>query len=185
MDLEKNKKVWYNRFWLTKNFAWLLVSLYSCWLDIKCFFIFRRTMKRLAKDPRSKFRQMGLKLNSLGNVVYTHKIMNEDRVLYLNDRQKNAYLIDVTMGEHQYLFDELNWGEFLLTSFVEFADENDNPSGYYGVEFKFTPISLGNMRIYKFLLFYAILLGLPLWIFRHWIWLGIVKIWEFANIMPK
>lgn len=179
---QNNNNVWYNKFWFTRKLVWTYVALISCYLDIKHFFMFRKEMKDLASDPRSSFSQMGLKVNWLGNIVYTHKILDQDRVLYFNERQKNHYLIDNTRMEHDFLFHDRNWGEYLVTNFVEFSDERDNPSGYYGIEFRFVPISLFNKKIFLWALFYIIVFGLPIWMCRHWIWLGMMSLWNLIKI---
>lgn len=165
----KDKGKWYNRIWFTRNLCWLYLALVSCWDDIRNFLLFRREMKALSSDPNSMFRQMDLSLNKLGNVVYTHKIMDRDRVLTFSQPLKNAWLIDVTQNEHRYLFDELNWGEYLITRFVEFSDEDGNKSGYYGVTFTFEPMTVNNPKVYRLLLFYLAVFGLAVWTCRHWI----------------
>jgi len=162
----QDKSKWYNRVWLISNFAWLYVALVSAFYDIKNFLKFRREILDLKKDPNSKFNKLGLKVNKLGNVVYTQKIMDRNRVIGLNDRQKNLYLIDVSQTEHNYLFDELLWGEYLLTEFIDFADEEGNMSGYYGITFTFTPMTINNPRFYWILLFYTALIGCVCWVFR-------------------
>ena len=164
---------WYNKFWFTRNLCWLYVALVSCYIDIKNFFLFREEMKRLSEDSRSEFNQLGLNVNWLGNIVYTHKMIGKDRAVAFDDRLISGYLKEQTQIEHSYLFDKLNWGEFLITYFVEFSDEDNNKYEHYGVMFKFVPISLGNPRILKFLIFYLIVFGLPIWIFRHQIWFGL------------
>ena len=134
---------WYNKFWFTRNLCWLYVALVSCYIDIKNFFLFRKEMKRLSEDSRSEFNQLGLNVNWLGNIVYTHKMIGKDRAIAFDDRLISGYLKEQTQIEHSYLFDKLNWGE------------------------------LGNPRILKFLIFYLIVFGLPIWVFRHQIWFGL------------
>ena len=170
---EKTEQKWYNKFWFTRNLCWLYVALVSCYIDIKNFFLFRKEMKRLSEDSRSEFNQLGLNVNWLGNIVYTHKMIGKDRVVAFDDRLIAGYLKEQTQMEHSYLFDKLNWGEFLITYFVEFSDEDNNKYEHYGIMFKFVPISLGNPRILKFLFFYLIVFGLPIWVFRHQIWFGL------------
>lgn len=180
-EKKKNKtpKKWYNWLWITRNFAWLLVALRDCFLDVKSFFAFRKQMKELAKDNMSHFvKDHNLKVNWLGNIVYTHRIMDINRVLYFDERMKRNYLVDVTHPAHEYLFTDLGWNRYLLTDFVEFSDEAGNPSGYYGVEFRFTPIVLHNSRVYKFFIFYLSLIGLILWLNRHLIATGAIAFWH-------
>ena len=81
-------------------------------------------MKRLSEDSRSEFNQLGLNVNWLGNIVYTHKMIGKDRAVAFDDRLISGYLKEQTQIEHSYLFDKLNWGEFLITYFVEFSDED-------------------------------------------------------------
>lgn len=176
-DTQKDEK-WYSKFWFTRNLVWTVIAVVSCYYDIYNFLQFKKEIKAVANDPRSMFNKLGLKVNWLGNIVYTQKIMDEDRVRYFNDRQKNNYLIEVTQTEHDYLFVEMNWAEYLVTNFIEFSDENDNQSGYYGVTFKFTPLSLTNSRVYKFLLFYLVFFGTVLWMCRGWIMTALQYLWS-------
>lgn len=175
----ENKTLWYNRFWFTRNLCWLVIAIFSCYIDIKNFFQFRKEIKNLAMNPQSTFNKYGLKVNWLGNIVYCHKLIDNNRMIAFDDRLKNNYLVEVTQLEHDYLFHELNWGEFLLTNFIEFSDENGNQSGCYGVTFTFTPISLGNPRILKYLVFYLVFFGTIIWMFRHWIMFGLNYAWNF------
>lgn len=169
---DQNKK-WYNRIWLLSNLAWLYVALTSAFLDVKNFLTFRREIKALKKDPNSKFNKFGLKVNWLGNIVYTQKVLDKERTIGLDDRRKNLYLIDVTTPEHTYLFDELVWGEYLVTEFIDFSDEDGNISGYYGVTFTFTPMTVNNPRLYWILIFYILFFGFIIWISRSWILAGL------------
>lgn len=167
LSKEKDKSKWYNRVWLLSNFAWLYVAIISAYYDLKNFLKFRKEIMNLKRDPNSTFNRLGLKVNKLGNVVYTQKIMDYNRVIGLNDRQKNLYLIEASTPEHNYLFDELLWGEYLITEFIDFADEQGNMSGYYGITFTFTPMTINNPRLYWMLLFYTVLIFGTLWILRH------------------
>lgn len=175
-SLDKSK--WYNRVWLISNFAWLYVALVSAYYDVKNFIKFRKEIFDLKRDPNSKFNKLGLKVNKLGNIVYTQKIMDPNRTIGLNDRQKNLYLIEVSQIEHNYLFDELLWGEYLITNFIDFTDENGNISGYHGVTFTFTPMTVNNPRLYWIFLLYACIISLVCWIFRHHIAQGLLWIWS-------
>lgn len=171
---QEQAKKWYEHFWLISNFAWLYVAIVSAYYDIKNFIKFKREIKNLKIDPNSKFNRLNLKVNWLGNVVYTQKVMDYNRVIGLDDRQKTLYLIEASMPEHNYLFDELLWGEYLITEFIDFADEQGNMSGYYGITFTYTPMTVNNPRFWWILLLYTALIGLVLWILRHQILSGIL-----------
>ncbi len=170
---KKQSQKWYNRIWLIENLAWLYIALTSAYLDVKNFLKFRKEIKDLKRDPNSKFNKLGLKVNWLGNIVYTQKIMDHNRVIGLDERRKNLYLIETTTPEHTYLFDELVWGEYLVTEFIDFSDEQGNISGYYGITFTFTPMTVNNPRLYWILLLYLILFGVIIWISRSWILAGL------------
>jgi hypothetical protein len=170
---QSTEKKWYNKIWLINNLAWLYLALTSAYLDVKNFLKFRKEIRELRRDPHSKFNQLGLKVNWLGNIVYTQKIMDRDRVIGLDDRRKNLYLIENTTIEHQYLFDELVWGEYLITNFIDFSDDKGNISGYYGITFTFTPMTVNNPRLYWILLFYLAFFGIIIWISRSWILAGL------------
>ena len=101
----------------------MYVALVSCYIDIKNFFLFRKEMKRLSEDSRSEFNQLGLNVNWLGNIVYTHKMIGKDRAIAFDDRLISGYLKEQTQIEHSYLFDKLNWGEFLKHLFYSFCYE--------------------------------------------------------------
>lgn len=157
MDIENHKK-WYNRIWLLHEILWLYVALTTSYWDIKNFFRFRKQMKGFAADPNSQFSKFGLKVNWLGNMVYTQYDLGRDRALYMTDRQKTAYLIDLSRLTNSYLCDDLAWRDYILTDFIDFTDLNTGEiSGSYGVTFTFTPISLTNMKMYRMIIFIAIL----------------------------
>lgn len=163
----EDKKKWYNRILFTRYLAWLYVALVTAYYDVKNFIKFRKEIMGLKSDPNSLFNKMGLKVNTIGNVVYTQKIMDYNRVIGLNDRQKNLYLIDATQLEHDYLFDKLLWGEYLITEFIDFSDEDGNMSGYYGVTFTFTPMAVNNPKLYWVFLIYLVIFSFLIWISRH------------------
>jgi hypothetical protein len=182
MDLESKRK-WYNKTWITHNLCWLYVAVITAFWDVRNFFIFRSQIKQMAKNPKSKFNQLGLNINSLGNIVYTHKVMDENMTKFFNDRQKMQFLVSTSEPEHSFLYDDLNWREYLITNFIDFTDEETgNVSGYYGVTFTFSPIAINNPRLWRLLLFYIVFFGLILWICRGWIIQAILALWELIKI---
>ena len=166
---------WYERIWLIKHIAWLYMAILMSYYDIKNFIVFRKMMKNLVKDPNSKFSKLGLRNNWLGNIVYTEKMLDKDRMLYLSEPLKVQYIKEATVPEHSYLFDELGFGEYLVTEFIDFTDPQTGiVSGYYGVTFTFKPLAISNPRLYRELVFFILFFGLIGWIFRHQIWAAIL-----------
>jgi hypothetical protein len=109
--------------------------------------------------------------------------MDENMTKFFNDRQKMQFLVSTSEPEHSFLYDDLNWREYLITNFIDFTDEETgNVSGYYGVTFTFSPIAINNPRLWRLLLFYIVFFGLILWICRGWIIQAILALWELIKI---
>lgn len=156
---QKNKKnlSFFSRLWIVKRFKWEVSSIYFSILDIKNFLSFRKIMKRLSKDPNSKFSKMNLHLNKLGNIVYSSILLDKEHALY-PDVQKVSFIKNFTYPAHKYLFDELLWGEYLVTEIQEFSDMNGNKSSYYGITYTFKPIAINNKKLYWQLLWWLLAL---------------------------
>lgn len=173
MDLN-NKKKWYNRIWIISKFLWLKIGLITIYWDIVNFFRFRNQMKTLEKDPNSKFNQYNLHLNSLGNIVYKMFDMGPERRDTFDELHKRNYMIDVSTPSHSYIADELGWGVYIITNFVDFTDPETNKlAGAFGVTYKYTSIALNNKKIYLYLLFYLLLFFIIFLLTKKWIWIGI------------
>ena len=162
------EKHWYN--WPARHISWLANALRTAWLDVKNFRLFRKEMFALAADPKSKFRQLGLKVSKSGNIVYLQRVLSQEQENYLDDRQKALLLRDLTMQEHEYLFTELMWGEYLITQFHDFEDENGTPSCCHGITFTFRPLVIDNWKIWRAVILWIIGLSLFTWtvIVKHW-----------------
>lgn len=136
--------------WIFRKISWLLSATLFAYKDVKNFLTFRKEIRELESDPRSKFSQFGLQLSKFGNIIFRQVVIEESRFNAIrNDPLRiNQHLRDLTQPIHDYLFVELMWSEYLITDFIEFTDEQGNISRCYGVTYTFKPIAINNPKLY-------------------------------------
>lgn len=145
--------------WIYRQLSWLWSATLFAYKDVKNFLTFRKEMKELANDPRSKFSQFGLQVSKFGNIIFRQVVIEESRFNVMrNDPFKiNQHLKDLTQPIHDYLFVELLWNEYLITDFIEFTDDDGKVSRCYGVTYTFKPIAISNPKLYWY---WGVVLGL-------------------------
>lgn len=135
-----------------KNFGIVI-----CIIDIINFFKFRRQTKQWAKNDK-EFKNLGLNVNALGNVVYT-QITCSDEDLARHDYSPLDMVMNAIKPHIDFLTDA-GWGEYLIPQITNFVDENGNNSLSYLVLFVYSPIRFTFTKLIKFLLYIGVIIGL-------------------------
>lgn len=125
-----------------------------CIIDIINFFRFRHQAKWWAKNDKN-FINLGLDVNSIGNVVYTQlNCSDEDLARY------DYSPIDMVMNAikpHIDFLTDAGWGEYLIPQITNFVDDKGNNSLSYLILFVYSPISFTFTKLIKFLLYTGII----------------------------
>lgn len=135
-----------------KNFG-----LFVCITDIINFFRFRHQTKQWAKNDKT-FKNLGLNVNALGNVVYT-QITCSDEDLARYDYSPMDMVMN-TIKPHIDFLTDAGWGEYLIPQITNFVDEHGNNSLSYLVLFVYSPIRFTFTKLIKFLLYIGVIIGL-------------------------
>lgn len=126
--------------------------------DIINFFNFRREMKYLEMENDEKFKELKLKRNWLGNVIYAQVDCNDRELV---DADYSIY--DLTMKKIQpYVnyFGELNWSEYLVPEIANLQDEEGEITLSFLFLFVYKPIVFTFWKLIKFILLLGIIAAL-------------------------
>ena len=114
-------------------------KIIQAFIDFRNFFKFRKDIKHEFYIRDSKFNNLGLKRNWLGDVIYVQ--LNCSDVDLMNAEYNSERMVMLKLRPIiDYLSQELDWGDYLNPQIANFVDEDNNPSLSYGVLFVFTPI---------------------------------------------
>lgn len=135
-----------------KNF-----DIVICIIDIINFFKFRRQTKQWAKNDKD-FKNLGLNVNALGNVVYT-QITCSDEDLARHDYSPLDMVMN-TIKPHIDFLTDAGWGEYLIPQITNFVDEHGNNSLSYLILFVYSPIRFTFAKLLRFILYTGAITGL-------------------------
>ena len=118
-------------------------------LDIINFFVFSHQMKKLSNES-TEFNSLGLKVNSIGNVVYFQLNCTDNELV-----ENNYSPIDMVMNKiknHIDYMNELGWGEYLIPQITNFVDDKGNQTLSYLILFIYSPILFTFRKLFYFIL---------------------------------
>ena len=135
-------------------------NLFVAYKDIINAFKFRKEMKNKEKNLDSEFKELGLSVNWLGNVVYT-QVNCTDRELVDADYSINDMVMKKLKPYVDY-FGKLQWGEYLIPQVSNLQDETGEMTLSFLFLFVYEPIVFTFGKLFKLLLLMGVL-GVSVW----------------------
>lgn len=139
------------------------IGFIQCLKDFINYFRFKKEMKTEFYQAGSVFNKLGLKLNWLGNVVYTQINCTEEDFMNFNYDQERMIMYKIKpMVDY---FNSMMWGDYLTPQVSQFVDEMNNPTLSFGVLFVYTPYKLTVWKmLMNLLVTLGIITGLIIWL---------------------
>ena len=118
--------------------------------ELHLFKRFKKEMRDESKRLNSKFTQLNLKRNWLGNIVYTQINCSDEDLM--NADYSTTKMLEIKLKPYvEYLSKDLGWGEYLVPDISNFVNEDDNESSLsYAVMFMFNGYTFSIKKLLVF-----------------------------------